>query len=66
MDTLNLYSKVNLLPEKLQMEVNKFIDELLKKEEEPKKNKAKFGSAKGMFIMRDDFDEPLEEFNDYQ
>lgn len=25
----------------------------------------KFGSAKGMFVMHDDFDDPLEDFSDY-
>lgn len=32
----------------------------------PKKPlKAGFGGAKGMFVMADDFDEPLEDFKDY-
>ena len=66
MDTLQLHSKIDSLPENLKSEVDKFIDELLSKvEEEPKKGKAKFGSAKGMYIMSDDFDEPLEDFKDY-
>lgn len=30
-----------------------------------KKNRAQFGSAKGMIIIHDDFDEPLEDFKDY-
>lgn len=25
-----------------------------------------FGSAKGLFVMTDDFDEPLEDFDDYR
>lgn len=32
--------------------------------EQPKKQR-KFGSAKGMIIMADDFDEPLEDFAEY-
>ena len=65
MDTLQLHSKIDSLPENLKSEVDKFIDELLSKEDKPKKGKAKFGSAKGMFTMSDDFDEPLEDFKDY-
>ena len=65
MDTLQLHSKIDSLPENLKSEVDKFIDELLSKEDNPKKGKAKFGSAKGMFTMSDDFDEPLEDFKDY-
>lgn len=30
------------------------------------KNKRKLGSAKGQVIIADDFDEPLEDFKDYQ
>jgi antitoxin (DNA-binding transcriptional repressor) of toxin-antitoxin stability system len=30
-----------------------------------KKSKRVFGSAKGLIIMSEDFDEPLEEFKDY-
>ena len=66
MDTLQLHTKIDSLPENLKSEVDKFIDELLNKEEKPKKGKAVFGSAKGMYIMKDNFDDHLEEFNDYQ
>jgi antitoxin (DNA-binding transcriptional repressor) of toxin-antitoxin stability system len=31
----------------------------------PKKFKPKFGSAKGLISMTDDFDEPLDDFKDY-
>lgn len=30
------------------------------------KNKRKLGSAKGQVIIADDFDEPLDDFKDYQ
>ena len=30
-----------------------------------KKNKRVFGSAKGLIIMSEDFDEPLQDFKDY-
>ena len=32
---------------------------------EPERPRPKFGSAKGMVHMTDDFDEPLEEFREY-
>jgi len=31
-----------------------------------RKPEARFGSAKGMFIMSPDFDEPLEDFDEYR
>lgn len=31
-----------------------------------KKNRPQFGSAKGMFVMADDFNSPLEDFDDYR
>lgn len=69
MDTQLLYSKLNQLPENLKSEVLDFIDFLLSKPKVPKESKdsqvPKFGSGKGMFVMKDDFDEPLEDFKDY-
>lgn len=66
MDTQLLYSKLNQLPENLKSEVLDFIDFLLTKPKEPKKPQyPKFGSAKGMIIMKDDFDEPLDDFKEY-
>ena len=32
---------------------------------EPSKRRPQFGSAKGLVVMADDFDAPLEDFNDY-
>ena len=69
MENVILYTKLATLPENLKSEVSDFIDFLLSKEIKDKKNtsipKPKFGSAKGMFKMNDDFDEPLEDFKDY-
>lgn len=31
-----------------------------------KKPRPQFGSAKGLFVMADDFDAPLEDFDEYQ
>jgi Protein of unknown function (DUF2281) len=64
-DTL-LYSKLSTLPENLKSEVSDFIDSLVAKDKKTsEKKKPKFGSGKGIFVMHDDFDEPLEDFKDY-
>lgn len=42
-----------------------FIEFLEQKAKKANKAVPKFGSAKGMFVMHDDFDEPLEDFKDY-
>jgi hypothetical protein len=64
-----LLNKLSSLPEQMKAEVNDFIDFLAEKARKQKavenKPKAKFGSAKGMFKMAPDFDEPLEDFKDY-
>jgi len=38
---------------------------LLKSNKSKKSNKPQFGSAKGFYVMSDDFDEPLEDFKEY-
>jgi Protein of unknown function (DUF2281) len=62
-----LFEKIEKLPPEKQAELDKIVDELLasipKKEEI---NKSGFGALKGMFVMSDDFDEPLEDFKDYE
>ena len=64
-DTL-LYSKLSTLPENLQSEVSDFIDSLVAKvKKTTEKKNPIFGSGKGIFVMHDDFDEPLEDFKDY-
>lgn len=69
MNNLLLYTKLNSLPESMKMEVADFIEFLENKAKKQhklvQKSKPHFGSAKGMFDMREDFDEPLEDFKDY-
>ncbi len=66
MTELQLYTKLSALPPDIKEEVNDFIDFLIiKKQQSGKKNQAKFGSAKGQFIMAADFDEPLADFKEY-
>ncbi|MDQ3087265.1 MAG: DUF2281 domain-containing protein [Acidobacteriota bacterium] len=65
-----LIQEIHTLPENLKLEVLHFIQSLKQKQtektelEKPRK-KRKAGSAKGMFVMADDFDEPLEDFAEY-
>ena len=69
MENIVLYSKLASLPEKMKDEVSDFIDFLLSKAKSEKaeenRQTAKFGSAKGMFTIMPDFDEPLEDFKEY-
>ena len=67
-DNSVLLTKLSSLPNDLKAEVIDFIDFLLTKKEKVavKKRGPKFGSAKGMFILKPGWDDPLEEeFKDY-
>jgi uncharacterized protein DUF2281 len=69
MENISLYNKLASLPDKMKSEVSDFIDFLVSKAKsektEPQRPTPKFGSGKGMFTMQPDFDEPLEDFNEY-
>ncbi len=61
-DTI-LYNKLSVLPDDLKSEVSQFIDTLLEKaKHSSNKKKPVFGSGKGVFVMHDDFDAPLDDF----
>lgn len=66
MNTLTLVQKIAELPPQLQNEVADFVDFLREKKVGtfPEKRPV-FGSAKGMFVMAPDFDEPLDDFKEY-
>jgi len=66
MDDAILLDKLAKLPEKLKDEVADFVDFLITKNKGTNvEKKPVFGSAKGMFKMEADFDEPLEDLNEY-
>ena len=76
MDTNIIMEKYNLLSDDSKKKFLKFIDflsnmhkieevEKVKTDDEKNKDKRIFGIAKGMFEMKDNFDEPLDEFKDY-
>jgi hypothetical protein len=60
-----LYSKISSLPPSMIKEVDNFVDFLKSKKKKNKVKERKFGCAKGLIIVHDDFDAPLEEFKDY-
>jgi hypothetical protein len=69
MSTLQLQSEIEKLPSDLKKEVEDFIEFLLEKEKKkqgpaPKKERTP-GTMKGLIIMSDDFDEPLDDFKEY-
>ena len=66
MTNIQLYTQISSLPASLKEEVSHFVEFLKEKTKKKKKIKQrKFGSAKGFFKMSVDFDEPLEDFNEY-
>jgi hypothetical protein len=69
MKTVELISQIQTLPQSLQDEVAEFVAFLHFKQEHLKSSptppKPVFGSAKGMFKLAPDFDEPLEDFAAY-
>lgn len=56
-----------MLPKHLQTEIFDFVEQILKKYKRTTKTKVvpQFGSLKGTFRMADDFDEPLDDFEEY-
>ena len=66
MNTISLYTKLTSLPANLKREVADFLEFLMEKDKKDKKKiSPKFGSCKGFFKMAPDFDEPLNDFNEY-
>ncbi len=63
----DLQIKINHLPFSLQEEVNAFVDKLLAKTKEEKKEKKRpvYGCMKGKIKILDGFDDPLDDFKDY-
>ena len=65
-DINHLYKKIASLSDELKSEVENFIDFLKSKSESKEANHIpKFRSGRGLFIIKDDFDEPLDDFKEY-
>lgn len=66
MGNLDLYNKINTLPEKMKKEVEDFVDFLQTKSAEDSQKKPRiFGCLKGKIKIADDFDAPIEDFKEY-
>jgi hypothetical protein len=66
MESEAILHKLNTLPDEMKREAADFIDFLSHKHEKSKQEQRRkrpvFGSGKGLSIIPDDFDEPLEDF----
>lgn len=64
----DLIKKIESLPGELQKEVEDFVEFLkLKVNEEPVQQPTrKAGFAKGLFVVKEGFDDPVQDFKDYQ
>ena len=61
-----LDANISKLPDDLKEQVNNYVEFLLQKEAAKKEKPIPmFGALKGMIVMADDFDEPLEDFKEY-
>lgn len=68
MTSLSLYTKIETLPSDLKKEASDFIDFLVEKTKQKKGSsdqKPVFGCLKGKIHLADDFDAPLDDFQDY-
>jgi len=67
MTDIQLYTKLSGLSSNLKSEVSDFIDFLKfkSKKHDNKNTKRPSGKAKGLIKMKDNFDEPIEGFNNY-
>jgi hypothetical protein len=65
-DNIILNNKLATLPDDLKAEVSDFVDFLAtKRKKVQERKKTSFGSGKGMFVMKPDFDEPLADFQEF-
>ena len=62
-----LYTKLSGLPLNLKLEVENFIDFLKFKSSKPKEKSGQrqSGKAKGLIVINENFDDPIDGFNEY-
>jgi len=66
MNNLTLYTKINTLPDTIKTEILDYMEYLIQKYKEKKiKKHPKAGCMKGIFKMKEGFDEPLDDFKEY-
>ncbi len=64
MTDIQLYTQISSLPDSLKKKASDFINALLK-DSKPKTKARVPGKAKGLVIMKDNFDDPIEGFEEY-
>ncbi len=64
MSNVELINKIALLPENLKEEISKLIDSWTT--EKTTKKKIILGLAKGKIRLKENFDDPIDDFKDYQ
>jgi hypothetical protein len=67
MTDFQLLTKISTLPPDLKKEVEDFVDFLKSKAsvQKPKKAKRQLGKGKGTVVIKDNFDDPIEDFKEY-
>lgn len=66
MTDIQLYTKLSDLPTELKKRVSDYIDSLMAKEQAANKSKKrKAGLAKDLISIKDNFNDPIEGFEDY-
>ncbi|MDX2247307.1 MAG: DUF2281 domain-containing protein [Bacteroidia bacterium] len=66
MRAIQLYTQISALPGELQKKVADYIDYLKYQAQKSNKKAVRVvGLAKGMITMKDNFDDPIEDFNEY-
>jgi hypothetical protein len=65
MSEAEVFSKYQALPEDLKKQVVQFMDSLLDATS-PKRKKPVAGLAKGKIIIKEGFNDPIEDFKEYQ
>ena len=65
MTDAQLYQELSSLPDSLKKEVVDFIA-FLKQKKDPKQKKRILGLAKGKIVIKDNFDDPIPGFEEYQ
>ena len=67
MNDIDIYIKVAMLPDDLKNEVGNYVDYLKSKVQgnEQVRTSRKAGLAKGLIAIKEDFDEPLDDFKEY-
>lgn len=65
MSVIQLYTQLSALPTELQKKVAEYISFLTFQSQRPSKKGRVAGLAKGMISMKGNFDDPVEDFQDY-